>query len=356
MAETTAPAGEGSRVLPVILSGGSGTRLWPLSSKARPKQFLKLVGERTMLQHTALRTADPILFAPPLVVGNADHERTLVDQLEEIGTVSPALILEPHPRNTAPAIALAACAVPADTLLMIMPSDHVVQDSAALLRAVETARPLALQDWLVTFGIRADRPETGFGYIRRGDEIGDGAFRVDRFVEKPDAATAQAYVDDGHYSWNGGIFMMRAGRYLEALRDKAPEVLAAAEAAIAGAERSNGCIRPDASRFAASPSISIDYAVLEKDDRVAVIPIEMGWSDIGCWDAVYDLRALDEAGNAVAGPSLLLDTRNCLVQSSGPKIVTIGVEDLIIVASDEGILVMPKGTSQRVKDIAEPLP
>lgn len=344
---------EDNRIIPVILSGGAGTRLWPLSSAARPKQFLALAGERTMLQETALRAADPALFEPALVIGSAEHAQLLAAQLAEIGRSPSALILEPSARSTAPAIALAALAVEPWRLLLVMPSDHVVRDQAAFRAAVAAARPLAQQDWLVTFGIRPTHAETGFGYIRRGEAIGAGVHRVDRFVEKPDAATAQLYLDEGCYDWNGGIFMFRAGRYLEALRSLAPAIWEAVSAAMDGVRPAGGEIRPDPDSFAASPSVSIDYAVMEKDERVAVVPVEMGWSDIGSWDALHEVREADARGNVANGPVTLVDSDDCLVHSAGTRVVTVGVRDLIVVVAEDAVLVLPRGQSQRVKEALE---
>ena len=340
-------------IVPVILSGGAGTRLWPLSSRETPKQFLALAGERTMLQETALRAADPAMFAPPVVIGGESHAGLLASQLEAAGTAPAALVLEPCARNTAPAIALAALAVEPDRLLLVMPSDHVVRDADAFLAAVAAARPLAQAGWLVTFGIRADRAETGFGYIRRGEALAPGAFRAERFVEKPDAATAQAYLEEGCYDWNGGIFLFRAGRYLDALRTHAPGILEAVRGSMTGAPPAVGDVRPDPDRFAASPSVSIDYAVMEKDERVAVVPVEMGWSDIGSWDALHELREGDARGNVANGPATLIDSDNCLVHSAGTRVVTVGVSDLIVVVGDDAVLVLPRGQSQRVKEALE---
>jgi mannose-1-phosphate guanylyltransferase/mannose-1-phosphate guanylyltransferase/mannose-6-phosphate isomerase len=344
------------RIVPVILSGGAGTRLWPLSSPARPKQFLALAGERTMLQETALRVADARLFEPPLVIGSAEHAPLLAAQLAEVGRSPRALILEPSARSTAPAIALAALAVDPDQLLLVTPSDHVVRDPAGFRSAVAAARPFAEQNWLVTFGIRPRRADTGFGYIRRGEAIGAGVHRVDRFVEKPDAATAQRYLDQGCYDWNGGIFLFRAGRYLEALRTFAPAIFEAASAAMAQSGAADPDIRPDPDRFAESPSLSIDYAVMEKDDRVAVVPVEMGWSDIGSWDALHELREADARGNVASGPVAAVDSDNCLIHSAGARVVAVGVRDLIVVVADDAVLVLPRGQSQRVKEALDHLP
>ena len=347
---------EDQRIVPVILSGGAGTRLWPLSNQARPKQFLALTGELTMLQETALRVADPQAFAPSLVIGSAGHAPLLTEQLAEIDASPSALILEPSARSTAPAIALAAMTVEAARLLLVMPSDHVVGDPAAFRAAVEAARSVAEQGWLVTFGIRPTRAETGFGYIRRGEALAPGVHRVDRFVEKPDAPTARAYVESGDYDWNGGIFLFRAGRYLDALAAHAPAILEAASAAMADARREGAEIRPDAECFAASPSLSIDYAVMEKDDRVAVVPVEMGWADIGSWDALHALRQSDDRGNVAIGPATLVDSDNCLVHSEGRRVVAVGVSDLIVVVGEDSVLVLPRGQSQRVKEALDRVP
>ena len=333
-----------SRIVPVILSGGSGTRLWPMSRDERPKQFLALTGERTMFQLTLDRAGDTARFAQPLIVANARHADLIEDQLEGRAAT---LILEPLARNTAPAIALAALAAnPADPLL-VMPSDHVITDGAAFMAAIDAALPLVERGWLVTFGITPDAPETGYGYIRAGEEAAPGAHRVDRFVEKPDAATAEAMLAQGGYVWNGGIFLFRADAYLRALAEFAPAMLDAARAAMEAATQSGQRIMPDAEAFAASPSDSIDYAVMEKADRVAVVPVTMGWSDIGSWDALYALNAEPK------GDVLALDTTNCLFRSDGIRIHAVGVSDLIVVASGNDVLILPRGQSQDVKRIVE---
>ena len=234
------------------------------------------------------------MFAAPLVIANERHAEAVEAQLREVGLAAGALILEPVGRNTAPAIALAALTAAPDDLLLVLPSDHVIADVAAFHAAVRIAAPLAAEGWLVTFGIRPDRPETGYGYIKRGEPLGAGAFAAERFVEKPDRATAEAYLADGGYDWNGGIFLMRADHYLAELGRHAPEMLAAARAAMEGARREGDRIVPDADAFAASPAQSIDYAVMEKAERVAVVPVAMGWSDVGSWDALHALAERDE--------------------------------------------------------------
>ena len=338
---------EKTRIIPIILSGGSGTRLWPMSREDQPKQFLALTGERTMFQLTLDRAGEGARFAEPLIVANARHADLIEGQL---GSTAATLILEPLARNTAPAIALAALAAnPADPLL-VMPSDHVITDVPAFMAAIDAALPLVERGWLVTFGITPDAPETGYGYISIGEEAAPGAYRVDRFVEKPDAATAEAMLAQGGYVWNGGIFLFRADAYLRALAEFAPAMLDAARAAMEAATQSGQRILPDTDAFAASPADSIDYAVMEKADRVAVVPVTMGWSDIGSWDALHTLNA-DASGDAHSGNIIALDTANCLLRSDGLRIAAVGVSDLIIVASGDSVLIMPRGQSQDVKRV-----
>jgi len=338
-----------SPITPVILTGGSGTRLWPLSRKARPKQFLPLAGERTLLEDTIARAAGD-RFAPPLLVGGAAQAETL----RALAGEGARLMLEPMARNTAPAIALAALALDPDALMLVMPSDHVIADVPAFHAAIEKGAALAADDWLVTFGITPDGPETGYGYIRQGGAIGDAGYEVERFVEKPDRETAQGFLAEGGYYWNGGIFLFTARAYLAGLDVHAPEVAASARAAMAGMVDS-GSITPDAAAFGSAPSISIDYAVMEKADRVAVVTVSMGWSDLGSWDALHELLEKDEAGNAQSGDSLTIDSANTLIRSDGPLVAAVGVSDLIIVTTGDAVLVMPRGESERVKEVVDAL-
>lgn len=342
-------------VTPVILSGGSGTRLWPLSRTARPKQFLSFTPGGTMLELTLSRTNDADAFSPPVIVCNTAHHDLVAAQSSVSVEAGATIILEPSARNTAPAIALAALALPGDALMLVSPSDHVITDVAAFHRAIAAALPLARDGWLTTFGITPTGPETGYGYIRRGDNLAEGMFRVERFVEKPDAATAQSYLDEGCYSWNAGIFLFRADAYLDAMERFAPDMLNAARAAMDGAVREGACIRPDAQAFAASPSDSIDYAVMEKAERVAVCPVDMGWSDIGSWDALYDLLPRDGNANAHVGEVVALDSARCLVRSDGPVVTLAGVSDLIVIATGDAVLILPRGSSQDTKRIVEAL-
>jgi mannose-1-phosphate guanylyltransferase len=334
-------------IIPVILSGGGGTRLWPMSRPECPKQFLALTGDDTMFQMTLARTLDPRHFAAPIIVANAAHVETVDAQLRGI---SATLLLEPCARNTAPAIALAALAAhdPASPLL-VMPSDHVILDTPAFHAAIMAALPLVEQGWLATFGIAPTGPETGYGYIQAGAEIGDGVHKVERFVEKPDAVRAAEMIAGGDFAWNGGIFLFRADLYLGALATFAPDILAATQVAMDGARREGNRIYPDEAAFAASPSDSIDYAVMEKSPRVAVVPVAMGWSDVGSWDALFEI------GGGEGVHTLTIDTVNSLIRSDGIRIHTVGVSDMIIVASGNDILIVPRGKSQDVKKIVEAL-
>ena len=322
------------RVVPVILSGGAGTRLWPLSRRARPKQMLDLTGGGSMLALTVARVADPALYAPPTVVAGEDQADAIAREVP-----GARLILEPCARNTAPAIALAAHAAAADDLLLVLPSDHLVRDVAGFAEAVRRAARFARDGWIVTFGMKAERAETGYGYIERGAALADGVFAAVRFVEKPDAATAQAFVAGGRHDWNAGIFLMRAGTYLEALEAHAPRIF---EAVTKGA-------------FTDSPAQSIDYAVMEKAERVAVVPAAIGWSDIGSFEALHLVSEKDGDGNVVAGPGLAIGAHGCLIRSDGPMVAAIGVEDLVIVATKDAVLVVPRAESQRVKEAVEAL-
>ncbi|WP_448657979.1 mannose-1-phosphate guanylyltransferase/mannose-6-phosphate isomerase [Sphingomonas sp. CJ99] len=342
------------KIIPVILSGGSGTRLWPMSRPEKPKQMLALTGDHTMMQMTALRTGAADGFDRPLVIANARHAEMIAAQLDEIGVDPQAIVLEPMARNTAPAIALAAIAAGrGDAMLLVMPSDHVIAEPAAFHAAIAAARPLVEQGWLVTFGITPDAPETGYGWIKVGEPVGEGVHRVERFVEKPPLDKAQAMLESGDHAWNGGIFLFRADAYLAALDEFAPEMRAAAQAAMESAQRDGATIHADAEAFARSPSDSIDYAVMERAERVAVVPVAMGWSDVGSWDALHTISACDEGGNACKGDVVAIDARNCLIQSDGARIAVVGVEDLIVVASGNDILILPRGRSQEVKRLIE---
>ncbi|MCW3847200.1 mannose-1-phosphate guanylyltransferase/mannose-6-phosphate isomerase [Sphingomonas sp. LB-2] len=346
---------ESKPIIPVILSGGSGTRLWPVSRPERPKQLLALTAEETMLQLTARRTGGDERFAAPIVVANAAHADMVEEQLGEIAHDAQALILEPVGRNTAPAIALAALAAGGGSdPLLVMPSDHVIADPEAFRRAIHAALPMVEAGWLVTFGITPESPETGYGWIKVGESVAPGVNRVARFVEKPPLEAAEAMLASGDHAWNGGIFLFRADVFLEALGEHAPAMLAAVRAAMAGARREGARIHPDAEAFAASPSDSIDYAVMEKAEKVAVVPVAMGWSDVGSWDALHAISDCDAASNACTGDVVLLESVNSLVHSgAGKRVAVLGVSDLIVVAHGDDILVVPRGRSQDVKKLID---
>jgi mannose-1-phosphate guanylyltransferase len=350
-----ASASDRETITPVILCGGAGTRLWPLSRIDRLKPMVNLTGAGTLLQLTARRVEDAERFAAPVLVAGMDEAEAIEGQLQEIGVSPGLLLLEPVARGTAAAIALAALAVEPEAVLLVMPSDHLIGDEDAFRAAVAAALPLAKDGWLVTFGIAADRAETGYGYIERGEALGDGAFAAARFVEKPDAATAEAFVAGGRHDWNAGMFLFRAGRMTEALKTHAPEVAAAAEAAVAGQETQGEVVRPAAEPFLAAPALSIDVAVMEKADRVAVVPAAIGWSDIGSFTALADAMAADGDGNATQGDVLAIDTQGCLIRSEGPLIATIGISDLVVVATADAVLIVPRDQAQRVREVVERL-
>ena len=343
-------------IVPVILSGGSGTRLWPMSTPDMPKQMLALTAEETMLQLTAQR-AQGERFAAPIVVANARHADMVEQQLQDVAASAQALILEPVGRNTAPAIALAALAADGSAPLLVMPSDHVIIDIPAFHAAIQAALPLVEDGWLITFGIDPHAPETGYGWIRIGEQIADGVHRVASFVEKPPRDAAEAMLAAGDHAWNGGIFLFRADAYLAALSIHDPDILAACQRAMDQARRDGARIYPEAAAFAAAPSDSIDYAVMEKAEQVAVVPVSMGWSDLGSWDALHEISDVDSDGNTHAtqegGEVIAIDTVNCLVRSDGARIAMVGVEDLIVVASGNDVLILPRGRSQEVKALIE---
>ena len=337
-------------ILPVILSGGSGTRLWPLSREAYPKQFLPLVGDDTMLQATWKRVA-PVSDLAPIVVANQEHRFMAAEQLRECNAQPDAIILEPVGRNTAPAIAVAALHALSkheDALLLVLPSDHVIRDESQFRNAVKHAAEAASQGKLVTFGIVPDAPETGYGYIKAKDV--PGVREIERFIEKPDQVTAKQYVASKDYFWNGGMFVFKASRYLEELRKFRPEIVVASENALTGASRDQDFIRLDPEAFAASPNDSIDYAVMEKTTDGAVVPLDAGWSDVGSWSALWAVSDKDGAGNAHHGDVMEVDCRN--TYAYGTKLIAmIGLADVVVVETDDAILVGHKDRIQDVKTV-----
>jgi len=337
-------------LLPVILSGGSGTRLWPLSRESYPKQFLPLVEDISMLQATWRRVA-PLAGRRPIVVANQEHRFMAAEQLREMGAEPSAILLEPVGRNTAPAIAVAALEALRDgddALLLVLPSDHVIRDEAAFHAVVRAALPAAREGRLVTFGIVPTSPETGYGYIQAA--AGEGVRAVAQFVEKPDRATAEGYLASGAYFWNSGMFLFRASRYLQELERWQPAMLTACRQALDEARRDTDFVRLQAEHFAACPSDSIDYAVMEKTDAAAVIALDAGWNDVGSWAALWEATAQDADGNAHHGDVIALNCRNTYAHASR-LVAMIGLEDVVVVDTDDALLIAHRDQVQQVKDV-----
>ena len=330
---------------PVILCGGSGTRLWPRSRKHRPKPFLPLLGERTLFQQSLDRASDPVRFAAPTIVAGGAHCELIEQQAG--AREGMRLIVEPVARNTAPAIALAAHALPADAIMLVCPSDHHIADQAAFLAGVEEAAALAAKDYMVAFGIEPTGPETGYGYIRKGAPLALG-HEVAQFVEKPDLATAQGFLAQGGYVWNGGIFAFRAGALLAELAVHRPDMAALAAQAWAGARQDGRQVHPAAEPFARIAGESVDYAVMESTARAAVVSADMGWSDIGNWDALMATRERDDRGNHASGPVHLTDCRNVMVETDGARVSVVGLEDVIVVVDGGEVLVTSRAGAQQV--------
>ena len=366
-----------TELVPVLLSGGSGTRLWPLSRETHPKQFQPLVGEKSLLQATWERLGGLDGLAAPIVVANEDHRFMVAEQLRRVGAVPSAIVLEPVGRNTAPAIAVAALqarAGGADPLLLVLPSDHVIADEAGFRAAVLSACEAAGQGALVTFGIVPTGPETGYGYIKAaappvGAPSGANPFfdegkvkrfapegaptvmPVEAFVEKPDRATAETYIASGDYFWNSGMFLFRASAYLAELEKHAPAMVAAARESLGKAQRDVDFLRLDRAAFEACPADSIDYAVMEKTDKAAVLPINLGWNDVGSWKALWEIADQDPDGNAHHGDVIALDCRNTLAWGGRRLVSLLGLDDVIVVDTDDALLVAARDQVQQVKDI-----
>ncbi|WP_017666422.1 mannose-1-phosphate guanylyltransferase [Porphyrobacter sp. AAP82] len=332
---------------PVILCGGSGTRLWPVSRKVCPKPFLPLLSEETLFEQAVRRVAGDDRFAPPMVVAGADHADLVTAQLS--GTPGARLVIEPMAKNTAPAIALAAALLPEDAVMLVCPSDHHIADSTAFRAAALAAAALAREDYLVSFGIAADRPETGYGYLRRGAPLA-GGYVIRQFVEKPDLARAQEYLASGEYSWNGGIFAFRAGHLLAELAAHRPQMAGLVAAAVAGGRGEGARFHPAPEPFARIDGDSIDYAVMENTARAAMVPAEMGWSDIGNWAALADALAggADAQGNVVRGSVDLAQCRDVLATTDGPRISAVGLEGVCIIVSGDEVLVTTREGAQAV--------
>jgi mannose-1-phosphate guanylyltransferase/mannose-6-phosphate isomerase len=349
-------------LVPVVLSGGSGTRLWPLSRELYPKQLLPLVGERTMLQETVVRVRGLDDLAAPILVCNESHRFMAAEQMQSVGIQPLAIVLEPVGRNTAPAAAVAAMLAvqraqalnDPDPVLLVLPADHVIADTGAFREAVRLGLPAAQAGKLVTFGIVPDRAETGYGYIQRGAGAGP-VFPIERFVEKPDAGTAAHYVSSGEFYWNSGMFMFRAGTYLAELRSRLRALLGDCERALAGAQHDLDFTRLARDAFEACPSDSIDYAVMEKTRAGVVLPLDAGWNDVGSWSALRDALPVDTRGNVVTGDVIAEDTSGCYLHSTSRLVGTVGLEDHVVVETKDAVLVAPRDRVQDVKQLVATL-
>lgn len=345
-------------LLPVIMAGGTGSRLWPMSRELHPKQFLRLHSIHSMLQET-LKRLDGVGVSEPVVICNEDHRFMVAEQLRQIDMLSHNIILEPVGRNTAPAIALAALNAIAqgnDPIMLVLAADHIIDDVEAFHRAIDLALPYAAAKSLVTFGIVPTGPETGYGYIQRGEcKNGSVAAPVQRFVEKPDSETAQSYIETGEYYWNSGMFMFRAKRYLEELEKFRPDILAACRDALANTECDKNFINVDREAFSTCPDDSVDYAVMEKTHDAVVIPLDAGWSDVGSWSALWEVSKKDASGNALTGDTFLHDSRDCYINTDEKLVAAVGVENLVIVNTKDAVLVVDRSRVQDVKKIVEHL-
>ena len=345
-------------LIPVLLCGGSGTRLWPLSRTHYPKQFIPLVGETSLLAQTLERVSGVSSGAAPLVVCNENHRFMTAAVLEQCQQTASAILLEPEGRNTAPAIAVAALealAIGDDPVLLVLAADHVITDVAAFERSVLLAESAAMRDQLVTFGIAPSRPETGYGYIRAGEVVEDGIFEVASFVEKPSLETATDYVESGEYYWNSGMFLFRARRYLDELEAVRPNMLVAARAAHAKAVRDGVFVHLDGEAFGNCPNESVDYAVMEEAKQTAMVTLNAGWSDIGSWSALHEATALDEQGNAVRGDVMLMDTENSYVYADQGLVTTVGIKGLVVVSTPDALLVASRDRVQDVRKLVQRL-
>jgi len=343
--------------IPVIMAGGSGSRLWPLSRTLNPKQFLPLADNKYSMLQATINRLSGLDAAPPLLICNEDHRFLAAEQLRQLGLCDARIILEPVGKNTAPAIALAALQAVADgrdPILLVLAADHLIQDVTAFHSSIEAARPLAENGKLVTFGIVPTQPETGYGYIETGSAMGQG-FTVNRFVEKPDQPTADNYLASGKYLWNSGMFMFQSSRYLQELERFSPEILSACRSALSSSTQDLDFIRVDSAAFVACPEDSIDYAVMEKTEDAVVLPLDAGWSDIGSWSALWDVNAKDDNANVFKGDVLAHNTYNSYVYADNRMVATVGLDNLVVVETKDAVLVVNKDNVQDVKKIVEQL-
>lgn len=344
-------------LVPVLLCGGVGSRLWPVSREAHPKQFLPLVGELSMLQDTVARTG-PLECASPVVLCNEEHRFMVAEQLRQSGITPGAIILEPEGRNTAPAVALAALqALTSDpeAVLLVLPADHIIRDVIAFTTAVQAGMDAAKKGALTTFGIVPDAPETGYGYLRCGEAKSAQVFALDSFVEKPDEATAQSYLDSGDYLWNSGMFLLRADRYLEELAQHAPAIHSACTAALEDADRDMDFLRPNREAFVACSSDSIDYAVMEHTANGVVVPVDCGWSDVGAWSTLWQVSEQDADENVLLGDVIAEECHGSYLRSESRLVAAVGVRDLVVVETADAVLVADRNSVQNVKQIVSRL-
>ena len=345
-------------ILPIILAGGSGTRLWPMSRTNYPKQFLTLHGTDSMLQQT-IKRLDGLSHTPPMLICNEEHRFIAAEQIRQLGINHNGIFLEPVGRNTAPAIAIAAFKAienKQDPVLLVLAADHVINDVAAFQQSVNLAAELASNDKLVTFGIVGDQPHTGYGYINRGEQLSNHtAYKVNKFVEKPDLATAKEYIASGQYYWNSGMFMFKASRYLTELKSHRPDIYQACARAMQNQNSDLDFIRVDKAAFEPCPDESIDYAVMEKTQDAVVVPLNAGWNDVGGFSALWEVLKKDHNGNACNGDIKTVETENSLIFSDSKLVTTIGVRDLVVVNTKDAVLVAHKDKSQKVKDIVNQL-
>jgi len=346
-----------SSITPVVMAGGSGTRLWPLSRALYPKQFLKLGQDETLLQQV-FRRLEGLSLSNPLVICNEEHRFLAAEQLRAMGELNHNILLEPQGKNTAPAVALAAFAAlrsDPEAVLLVLASDHIIQEKAAFQHVVEQALPLAQRGELVTFGIVPSHPETGYGYIKQGTPIDGGAYKVERFVEKPQASVAEEYLVEGGYLWNSGMFVFKASTYLNELERQRPEIYAACKAASSAESPDMDFIRVNAEAFAECPDESIDYAVMENASSTAVIPLDAGWSDIGSWSALWEVTEQDVDGNATVGDVIAQNTQNSYLYAESGLLATVGLQDIVVVQTKDAVLVADKASIQDVKSIVNTL-
>ncbi len=346
------------KIIPVILSGGSGTRLWPLSRKQYPKQYLPLVGDNTMLQETVLRLNGLDNLSDPIIVCNADHRFLVAEQCQQINITNPTILLEPIGRNTAPAIAAASLQslkISDDAVLLVLSADHVIQDINAFHAAINIANEQAQNGKLATFGIVPTDANTGYGYIKSSKTNNDGAYKVEEFVEKPDLKTAESYLEQGNYLWNSGMFMFKAGVLIDELTTHSPDIVKAVNNSVDSAARDLDFIRLDGQAFESSPSDSIDYALMEKSDNVVVVPLDAQWNDIGSWSALYDIGTKDNNGNVVKGDVIIQDATNTYINANHHMVAVIGVDNLIVIDTPDATFIATQDKAQEVKSIVESL-